>query len=88
MDMLNMWRNMKNKTIILLTIPVIAITMTSCGTIAGVGKDIQSVGRTMERSEHKRMLGTRSTPVPRTVYTQPAPPIQPGYPTYPTHVTR
>ncbi len=46
-----MWRNMKNKTIILLTIPVIAITMTSCGTIAGVGKDIQSVGRTMERYE-------------------------------------
>lgn len=80
---------MKKITCQLLCAASVALSCVSCGTLSGLGKDMQSMGRTMEKTEHRRVWGARSY-YPQTVYrpahqVAPTPQPQATYPTYPTY---
>lgn len=56
-----------------------ASTLVSCGTIGGVGKDLQALGSTMEKVENKRPFSRNSQPAA----IDPAL-LDQSYPEYPT----
>ncbi len=47
---------MNKQLFLLATMPILSCSLMSCGTIGGVGKDLQVLGSSMEKAEHKRLF--------------------------------